>query len=504
MLRFLLFIAGVTVIALGATWFLERPGEVTLLWQGSKYETSMMVVLVALLLVVAALLLVWTLLRRVFHIPKAVSNFFEARRHARGMRAVSKGLVAIGLGDVRAARLATDEAQKLVGKDPLTLLLSAHTAQLQGNVVETEKAFRAMLEKTDTRPLGLRGLFVEARKQGRIQEALKLADEASRVTPDAAWAGFALLELYAAMHDWDSALQALTRCTVGKAFDRNTSRRLRAVLLTAKAQKIAQSESEEAQKLAVDAAKYAPEFIPAHVLAGKLLAESGNSRRAVRFLTRAWKAEPHPDIAEVYIHIRPQDTAQERLKKALKLQEMAPSHPESAQAVARAAIAVRDFTLARSTLQPLLPEATRNICLLMAELDELEYSDYGRTRQWLSRAVSAPPDAAWVADTLVSDHWMPTSPVTGKLDAFVWKVPPVSMRSPRSLEAETAATAFLTEIPEPVAARPVMVEEPSKPLAQAEPHAPYGQILPHIPAPDDPGPLANLDDGTPAPRATTH
>ena len=32
-------------------------------------------------------------------------------------------------------------------------------------------------------------------------------------------------------------------------------------------------------------------------------------------------------------------------------------------------------------------------------------------------------DAAWVADGQISDHWLPFSPVTGRLDAFEWKVP---------------------------------------------------------------------------------
>ena len=32
---------------------------------------------------------------------------------------------------------------------------------------------------------------------------------------------------------------------------------------------------------------------------------------------------------------------------------------------------------------------------------------------------SAPRDKAWVADGWVSDHWMPVSPISGKLDADV-------------------------------------------------------------------------------------
>ena len=47
----------------------------------------------------------------------------------------------------------------------------------------------------------------------------------------------------------------------------------------------------------------------------------------------------------------------------------------------------------------------------------------------ISRATRAPRDAAWVADGLVSDEWMPVSPISGRLDAFVWTVPPATLGS---------------------------------------------------------------------------
>ncbi len=61
--------------------------------------------------------------------------------------------------------------------------------------------------------------------------------------------------------------------------------------------------------------------------------------------------------------------------------------------------------------------------MMMAELEEGDKNDFGLLRQWLARAVGAHPDPVWTADGQVSDSWQPTSPVTGKLDAFEWKVP---------------------------------------------------------------------------------
>jgi HemY protein len=61
--------------------------------------------------------------------------------------------------------------------------------------------------------------------------------------------------------------------------------------------------------------------------------------------------------------------------------------------------------------------------LLLADIEEEETGDQGRVRQYLAQAVRAARDPAWVADGFVSDRWAPASPVTGKLDAFEWRVP---------------------------------------------------------------------------------
>lgn len=59
----------------------------------------------------------------------------------------------------------------------------------------------------------------------------------------------------------------------------------------------------------------------------------------------------------------------------------------------------------------------------MAEIEDGEHGDKGRVRQWFARALRAPRDPAWVADGHVSETWSPVSPVSGRLDAFAWRVP---------------------------------------------------------------------------------
>ena len=86
-----------------------------------------------------------------------------------------------------------------------------------------------------------------------------------------------------------------------------------------------------------EALKLEPMLIPAAALAGRLLAEAGSLRKAGRILEKAWKANPHPELADAYTHLRFGDSARDRLTRAEALAQKAPGDPEAALAVARAA-----------------------------------------------------------------------------------------------------------------------------------------------------------------------
>ena len=241
--------------------------------------------------------------------------------------------------------------------------------------------------------------------------------------------------------------------------------------------------------------------MPAAALAGRLVAEGGQFRKANRIVERAWRANPHPELAEAYMDLRAGDAARDRLKRMEALAKQTPGHVEGTLAVARAALDAQEFAKARAALEPLLRTPTKRVALLMAALERAERNDEGRAREWTARAVNAAPDPAWTADGYVSDRWLPASPVTGRLDAFEWRLPlsgmlgapviepepPVaapieiaSAPSPHDVEATPLAATGTEPALRPIVPPPAKME--SRPEVKAEP------IIPLVHAPDDPGP----------------
>ncbi len=435
MIRVILFLLAVGVLAFGVAWLADRPGDVTVTWQGWRIETSLMVLTSAIAGLIAVILVLWSLLRHVVSIPRRWQEFWQRRRATQGYQAISRGMVAIGAGDADAASRHANDAARLAPSEPLTLLLGAQAAQMTGDRTAAEAKFRAMAGRDDTKLLGLRGLFVEAQRRGDPAAAKLFAEEAARSAPSLAWAGHAVLQLRSAAGDWVGALEILDRNRRTAAIGKADYRRKRAVLLTARALSLEESDRDTAKALALEAANLAPDFVPAAALAGRFLAEAGDLRKSLRLVRTAWKANPHPDLADTYMHARFGDTARERLARAQALAAETPSHPEAAIAVARAALDAREFELARAALAPVLEQPTRRVALLMAEIERTEHGDEGRAREWMARAVHAARDAVWTADGIVSDRWLPMSPVSGRLDAFEWRVPVAELPSAGQPEA---------------------------------------------------------------------
>jgi HemY protein len=426
MIRVLAFIFVLAALAWGIGWIADQPGDVTINWLGYHADTSNVGVALGLLLLAAILLnVVWTIIRFVFKLPSLMSLAAKARRRAKGYAALSRGMVAAGAGDARTARKSAAEAKKHLNDEPLAVLLAAQAAQLSGDRTRAEAAFSQLAEQRETRLLGLRGLHVEAQRHGDLEAANHFALEAHAIAP-LPWSAKAVLDHRAANEQWEAALAALESHIAAKLVDKKTGERQRAVLETAIALDKAARAPDEALRLAQAAVKRAPDLAPALALAARLLARRGDLRKAAKLVEQAWPRCAHPDLAAVYLDLRPGDSNFDRLSKAQTLMRLAPRQAESRLALARAALAARQFATARDAMAPLIAEGeqpTAGMCLIMAELENAEHGDQGQVRQWMARASRAPRDAVWMADGVIAANWAPASPVTGRLDAFVWQKP---------------------------------------------------------------------------------
>ncbi len=386
------------------------------------------------------LVIIWALLRRLLQTPGAVTDYFRFRRTRRGHEALSAGMIAVSAGDIAAARRQAQIAARILPGEPLARLLQAETASLEGDARRIKDIYGEMLADPATELVALKGLFEAARRSGDAAAARRYAEQALKRNAGAAWASNAMLAIQSAESDWPAVSSTIEAQRKARLLDDETARKKRAVVLTAQALAAEDTEPDAALELATRAHKLDQALVPAAVVAGRLNAHNGSLRRAAKILEKTWSLSPHPDIAAVYAHARSGDSPLDRLKRVRDLTRVASGGEEGAVALAEAAIDARDWTLARRALADYVAERPRaRICALMAEIEDGEFGDKGRAREWLARAVRAPRDPVWFAHGMTSRTWLPVSPVNGELGAFHWTSPPEALTGPDEAREEEAA-----------------------------------------------------------------
>ena len=510
MVRVILFLLLIALAAAGAAWIADQTGDVVLSSGGWRIQTSLPVFALAIGIVIVVAMLSWSILRGLWRSPERLRQRRRERRQARGRRAITQGLLAVGHGDSSTARLHANAARRHAANDPLALLLHAQSAQLDGDREGARAAFRAMAEREDTRLLGLRGLFIEAQRADDPVAAVMIAEEALKLAPASTWASHAVLGFRCAKGDWAGALTILDNNLASGLIDKATYRRQRGVLLTARALELENVDRDQSRDSVMEAIKLAPTLVPAAVLASKYQSEAHQVRRSMRIVETAWLAQPHPDLADAYAHVKLGDSARQRLVRIETLAAKAPGHLESALALARAAIDASEFSRAREALAPFIQAPTQRVAMLMAEIERTEHGDSGRARAWTLRAVRALHDPVWTADGYVSDKWRPVSPVSGRLDAFQWQTPLAALPSDKTaaIEASAFEEAMLappTRRVEPPREAPVDAAEAVAPTPAAQDNVPAELAVaaaPVEPAPEAPPEPEPEPKSAPAPPPT--
>lgn len=431
MIRALWFLLKLAIVIAVAIWLVERPGTVSVHWLGYAIETSFIVALLIGLAALGVAALGYRLIRGVLRTPTRLRRYGRARKRERGYRALTQGMVAVAAGDAPAARKMARKADGLLNEPPLTMLLSAQAAQLQGDERAAKEYFTAMLDRPETAFLGLRGLLTQAIKSGDRVEALQLARKARALQPNTPWLLGTLYDLEARSGDWASAEGTLQQAIQAGAIPTEDGRRHRTVLLLERSfEAERRGRGDAALSHAQSAHDLMPGYVPAAARLARLLVAAGKLKPAAKVVERTWRQSPHPDLADAYREVLNGYDPLTRVKLFEKLLAQAPDHAESHIALARVALEAKLWGEARDHLKSALAVApSRRLFRLFAELERNERHDEAAARDWMAKAAAAPADPAWTCNSCnaVSHAWGGLCGHCGAFDSLEWKAPTLAV-----------------------------------------------------------------------------
>jgi HemY protein len=440
MLRALWFLIVVGAIVFALVWLTDNPGQVALDWRGYRVESSFAVLLglVIVLAVLAALAYrLWLFLRRA---PKQVTGAWRNRRRAQGYQALTQGMVAVAAGDPDEARRQTKRAEVLLNEPPLTMLLSAQTAQLNGDEKAAEEFFKAMTNNPETEFLGLRGLIGQAKKRGESEQALKLTRRAYGLKPKSKWVAQNLFDLQIEEGQWlDAGVTCDDLVRIGSSAKKNTqhSKAVLACQLGFEARAKGDGAVAEVQfKRAVDLDN---KFTPAVSAFADALIKQGRHRKAVQLIEKTWASAPHPDLVDPYWRAAEAYDAMARMKASQRLAKSNAGHQESHVAVIIAALEARLWGESRNHLEQITGDAPETldarICRLWADLEEAEHGNMDKAHEWLTRASLAEMPETWTCSSCgnTASAWSALCGNCQGFDTFAWRRPPHVNRLPEGV-----------------------------------------------------------------------
>ena len=452
-MRRLLALVVVAAAVAGATFVADHPGHVEIVWQGWQVDTSVAVLVGAMALVVLIASLLVLFAAALTRVPRNVRRRRAARRRRAGEAALTRGVVALAAGQPAAALRAARRAAGLLDSTPMVLLLTAEAATQQGDIAAARGAYTALLERPETTFLGLRGLIGQALRAGDDDAARQLAERARKLRPDSPWLVDALLVLAARARDWASARATLAATSTRRLLPGDRTRHHRGIVLyelSCEAER--RGDRRRAVGLAAQAQALAPDLAVPAAHHARLWIGLGRRRSAAKAIERAWRSAPHPDLARLYLDIHP---AAPPLARAAAMQRLAAQNPQASEshlAVAEAALLAQLWGEARRHLALAIAAAPqgppRRLCRLMARLEESQSDNMAAARDWLDRAVGAPPDPCYVCTRCdgQSREWEPLCRECGGFDTLVWQSPP---RGDRAVIAHPASTGAPLMLPAP-------------------------------------------------------
>ncbi len=412
MFRLIIFLVVAALLALGAHWIVEHPDVVRLEVQGQQLKIHHTIAMIAAIAIGAVVL--YEVFRVLRWLPERLRSSRQSSQKIRGLQELADGLVAVAAGDLGSAKAHHRTAEKLLPNTGAVTLLSAQAAQLEGKEDVAHLKFHQMLRTPDTELLGLRGLLAQSMKTGDQKEALELARRAYRRNPSVPWVLTTLFELLAREQQWNEALGIVSEMGNRGVITEAEMKRRRAILYHMNAKRLlAEDRVSEALDQERKAVANGPAFVPAVVTAADLAVRQGRKRVAVKMIEDAWRAAPHPDLAKAFARLEEKETPAQRVQRfQFRLSGLQANNLEAHIDLAELAIQARNWDLARAELDKAMAlEPTARVYRLLAELERAQ-GDTARAQEWLTRALDAPPDRAWICmDTNeVLPEWAPFGP----------------------------------------------------------------------------------------------
>ncbi len=331
MLRIIILLIIIACVSLGIAWIADEPGKVVIDWSYYHIETSVLILMAAMAFLALLCLLFYSLLHLVFHTPHSWKKSRMAKRQLLGLESLTETFAALAVQDLSIAHKKLERAQKYLPDQPITMMLAAQLARMEGNEGNAKLYIEKMLGHETTEFIALRNLIENAKNSNDIKTAIDYCKKALALKPNDNWLIATASELYARSGQTNEAYGLLESSYKKRYINRKFFHRETAYLLYENAKLLSERHHYDSAIAQLEQSlRKVPDFTPSHVLLADIYIEKDDIRKAIKIISNAWKIKPEKTLRESLVKaLQKSDSKQKYISSVEKIATIHPDHEES-------------------------------------------------------------------------------------------------------------------------------------------------------------------------------
>ena len=363
-----------------------------------------------------------------FKIKFSFSKFITIKKlqnKEKGYNAFVSGMIALANKDYKRAILESKKISNHLDDNPsLALLLKSEIFKVEKKYDELNVVYEDMSKNKHTENLGYRGMMEQYLRAQDYHHAFIYGERLFNNNPFIEKIYDTLVSIIAKTNNWQQLLIISDRAFSKKIIDKKVYEENKSIGFFEIAKIKQLSEIEESLKYMQKALKFRKNFPPYIKLYINLLIQNKNYNLAKKSIKKAWNELPHAEYKESILSLAAHFEI-EMLELVKYIVGASYKSEETIILMVEAFIESKKWDDARNQIKDLLDvRPKKEVCLLMAKIEEGDSNDVQKINAWTQRAKDGAANNIWICTISKKSQqtWSSVSEA-GYFNSLEWRQP---------------------------------------------------------------------------------
>tara|TARA_Y100000590_G_scaffold454809_1_gene602258 strand:+ start:5659 stop:6996 length:1338 start_codon:yes stop_codon:yes gene_type:complete len=424
MFRFLYLLFQFIILLIIASWAIRNSKLISFEFGDVIISTSSSVLIIGLLIIIIAAL---SFQRFIFFLKQSQQKFkfYQNKKvFQRGHESFVKGMTALVNKDFKKAIVEANNTKKFLKDESLALLLQSETLKIEKKFDQLNDVYEKMLKNQNMNTLGLRGLMEQNLRNQDYHHAFVYGEKLFNLNPRIDKLYNTLINIIGKTNNWQKLIYLNEESLKNRIINKNTYAENKSIAFYEIAKIKHKSLESESIELMEKAIRLKENFAPYINFYIELLLDSNKLEKAKKTLRKVWSVSPHPELKN---QIKKLSIAM-NISYAELIKYITNKNTNSYESIillTESFIEDENWDKARSQITSLLEhKPSREVCLIMAKIEENDGGDPQKINAWVSRSNFGKLGKIWICQITGSQqkNWSSVSK-EGYFNTLYWKYP---------------------------------------------------------------------------------